>query len=384
LDDFRNINDTLGYATGDIVLQMVGSTILDTYTTYRIGADEFVLILEEFSSLTQMQQMVDDISNQLNQSFEIELNTIYNSATIGVVVYPEDFTDRNEMMVRGDAALNFAKMNNRSQVQFYDYSISQELEKRVLLEKGLRSALDNNEFLLYYQPIINSKDNTIKGFEALIRWRKNNETIINPGVFMPIVENMAMIHEVGLWVIGQALDDLKKFQEKKNPDLSMAINISANQMKHPDFCHKVKEIIEHSGVDPHKIEFEITETVLMESLELMKKQFECLVQLGVKISLDDFGTGYSSLNYIQHFPFQILKIDKSFIDYIRQDTTSGSLVNYIIDIAHGMKMEIVAEGVETELQQNYLLERKCDYFQGYLFSKPISADEVYQFMNNLR
>lgn len=380
LDDFKNINDTLGYSTGDFVLIKVGDMLREKFTTYRIGADEFALVMDEFESLQQLEDRVTEISKMLHHSFEIELNTIYNSATIGVVVYPNHFSDINEMMIRADAALNYAKTKNRSEVQFYDYSISQELEERVLTEKGLRKALDNKEFLLYYQPIMNQAGKTIKGFEALIRWRKNDGTIICPGQFMPIAENMALIHDLGLWVIDQALHDLKEFQEKCNTDLTMAINLSANQIKHLDFYDKVIEIIERSGVDPHIIEFEITESVLIESLELMKSQFQNLINLGVKISLDDFGTGYSSLNYLQHFPFQILKIDKSFVDYIRQDTASRSLVEYIIDIAHGMEMEIVAEGVENELQKDYLLEKRCDYFQGYLFSKPIPVEEVYNFI----
>jgi diguanylate cyclase (GGDEF)-like protein len=380
LDDFKNINDTLGYSTGDYVLKKVGDMLGETCMSYRIGADEFALVLDEFESLDQLEQQVSEISKMLHHSFEIELNTIYNSATIGVVVYPNHFSDINEMMIRGDAALNYAKTKNRSQVQFYDYSISTELEERVLIEKGLRKALDNNEFLLYYQPIMNQGGEKIKGFEALIRWRKVDGTIISPCQFMPIAENMALIHDLGLWVIDQALQNLKEFQEKSDTDLTMAINLSANQIKHLDFYDKVIERIMRSGVNPHRIEFEITESVLIESLELMKSQFQSLINLGVKISLDDFGTGYSSLNYLQHFPFQILKIDKSFVDYIREDTVSRSLVEYIIDIAHGMKMEIVAEGVENQLQKDYLIEKKCDYFQGYLFSKPIPSEEVYDFI----
>jgi diguanylate cyclase (GGDEF)-like protein len=380
LDDFSNINDTLGYSMGDIVLQKIGNMLNERYLTYRIGADEFALLLEDFNTPDELYQKVSDISKMLNHSFEIDLNTIYNSATIGVVVYPNDFSNINEMMVRADAALNYAKNGNKSEIQFYDYSISHELEKHVLLEKGLRKALDLDEFLLYYQPIMNSSNKTIKGFEALIRWRKSDGKVISPGEFMPVAENMSLIYDIGLWVITQALYDLRMFQKKSNSALTMAINLSANQIKRNGFCEEVIKIIEQSGVDPHDIEFEITESVLIESLDVMKRQFERLIDLGVKISLDDFGTGYSSLNYIQHFPFQILKIDKCFIDYIRQETTSKSLVNYIIDIAHGMEMEIVAEGVENELQENYLLERKCDYLQGYLFSRPIPKDEVYDFI----
>lgn len=382
LDDFKNINDTLGYEAGDTVLKVVSGLLQDKFVSYRIGADEFALILEEFDSITELNQRGNEISKMLQHSFELELNTIYNSSTIGVVVYPEDFDNVNDMMVRADAALNYAKTKNRSEVQFYNHSIIQELESRVLLEKGLRKALDNKEFILYYQPIINSLAKSIKGFEALIRWRNSDGKIISPNEFMPIAENMALIHDIGLWVIEQALYDLKGFQENSDHDLTIAINLSANQIKRNDFCDRVIEIIKKSGIKPQNIEFEITESVLIESLELMKKQFQSLIHLGIKISLDDFGTGYSSLNYIQHFPFQILKIDKSFIDYIRHDTTSKSLVNYIIDIAHGMQMEIVAEGVENELQKRYLLEKKCDYLQGYLFSKPIPAKEVYLFIQN--
>ncbi len=377
LDDFKNINDTLGYSTGDIVLTKIGSMLCSHYISYRIGADEFALVIDEFESLLQLEQRIDVILKMLHHSFEIELNTIYNSATIGVVIYPDHFSNINEMMIRADAALNYAKTKKRSGVQFYDYSISVELEERVLLEKGLRKALDNNEFILYYQPIMNQAGKAIKGFEALIRWRKGDGTILNPIQFMPIAENMALIHDLGLWIIEQAIKDLKKFQKKGNQSLTMAINLSANQIKPLDFYNKVIEIIDRSGVNPHNIEFEITESVLIESLELVKVQFQSLIDLGVKIALDDFGTGYSSLNYLQHFPFQILKIDKSFVDYIRQDNNSRSLVEHIIDIAHRMEMEVVAEGVENELQKNYLIEKKCDYFQGYLFSKPIPEEEVY-------
>lgn len=382
LDNFSNINDTLGYSMGDIVLQKIGNMLNERYETYRIGADEFALLLDDFNTPEDLNQKVTDISKMLNHSFEIDLNTIYNSATMGVVVYPNDFSNINEMMVRADAALNYAKNGNKSEIQFYDYSISHELERHVLLEKGLRKALDRDEFLLYYQPIMNSSNKNIKGFEALIRWRKSDGKVISPSDFMPVAENMSLIFDIGLWVITQALHDLKMFQKKSKSALTMAINLSANQIKRYGFCEEVIKIIEQSSIDPHDIEFEITESVLIESLDVMKRQFQRLIDLGVKISLDDFGTGYSSLNYIQHFPFQILKIDKCFIDYIRQETTSKSLVNYIIDIAHGMEMEIVAEGVENELQKNYLLEKKCDYLQGYLFSKPIPRDDVYDFIQS--
>jgi EAL domain-containing protein (putative c-di-GMP-specific phosphodiesterase class I) len=195
---------------------------------------------------------------------------------------------------------------------------------------------------------------------------------------MPIIENMAMIHEIGFWVIEQALYDLKHFHVISKNDYTMAINLSANQIKSLDFSDRAIEIIKRSGVNPKLIEFEITESVLIESLDLMKIQFEKLMQMGVKISLDDFGTGYSSLNYIQHFPFDILKIDKSFTDYIKQDNTTKSLIEYIIDIAHGMNMEIIAEGVENDLQKKYLTDKKCDYLQGYLFSRPVSSKDIEQ------
>ncbi len=380
LDDFKSINDTLGYASGDLVLQTVAAILRESYTAYRIGADEFVVVLDAFETLEELYRTVDDISRMLHRSIELDLNTVYSSATIGVAIYPQDFVDVNEMMIRADAALNYAKRNKKSEVQYYECAISQKLEQQVILEKGLRKALDRKEFLLYYQPIMNSTTGKIKGFEALIRWRNSEGKMISPGEFMPVAENMALIHTIGLWVIQQALHDLKKFQGISNQNFTMAINLSANQLKQSDFCDKVMKIIETTGIDPHNIELEITETVLIESLELMKKQFQPLVDSGIRISLDDFGTGYSSLNYIQNFPFHILKIDKSFIDYIRKDTVSRSLVNHIIDIAHGMDMEIVAEGVENEIQKEYLIERKCDYLQGYLLSRPIPPEEVCRFI----
>jgi len=381
LDYFKSINDTLGYLAGDFVLKRVGKMLQDKYMSYRIGADEFVLIIDEYESPAHLVDQIDQLSEMMNHSFELDLNTVYNSATIGVVIYPYDFKDMNEMMIRGDATLNYGKKNGRAEVQFYDYSISENLEQKVRLEKGLRKALDNKEFILFYQPIMDNASQTVKGFEALIRWKKKDGTIISPGQFMPIAENMVLIHDIGLWVIEQALYDLKEFESRSKQDLTMAVNLSVNQIKPLDFCDKVIEIINKSGVDPHHIEFEITETVLIESLDLIKMQFEKLTCLGIKISLDDFGTGYSSLNYIQNFPFHILKIDKSFIDYIREETTARSLVEYIIDIAHGLDMEIVAEGVENELQKNYLFEKNCDYMQGYFYSKPIPAEEVYQFIS---
>lgn len=199
---------------------------------------------------------------------------------------------------------------------------------------------------------------------------------------MPVAENMLLMHELGLWIIHKSLSDLKMFQKQYGTSLSMAINISANQIKKPDFCDKVIKIMNALDIDPHSVEFEITESVLIESLDLLRKQFQPLIDLGVEISLDDFGTGYSSLNYLQHFPFHILKIDKSFVDFIRQDISSKSLINHIINIAHGLEMEIVAEGVETEFQSEYLIEKQCDFLQGYLFSKPLPVDDVVAFLEN--
>ncbi len=380
LDDFKSINDTLGYLSGDIILKRVAEILQDKFISYRIGADEFAVVVDAYSNHLELQNKVEEISKLLHYQFELELNTVYLSATLGVVVYPQDFSDIHEMMIHMDAALNYAKKNKKSAIQYYENFISRELEDRVILEKGLRRALDSREFVLFYQPIMDCRTGKIKGMEALIRWQRKDGRLISPGEFMPVAENMSIIHEIGIWVIKQAILDLKKLQTKGNKDFTMAINLSANQIKMPDFCEKVIEIITTEGVDPQFIEFEITESVLIESMELARKQFQKLIDFGAKISLDDFGTGFSSLNYIQYFPFDILKIDKSFIGYINEDTIGKSLVKHIIEIAHSRNMKIVAEGVETELQQTYLLERECDYIQGYLFSKPLSLEDFYHFI----
>lgn len=379
LDDFRNINDTMGYRVGDAILNNIADLLRRTYKSYRTGADEFAVVLEIESENEDLREQVLKIAKMIQGNYQIDFHTVYLTATMGAVCYPDDFSDVNEMMIRMDAALNYAKTYKKSDVQFYEYFISTELEKRVIIEKGLRHALENKEFVLFYQPIMIGNTKKIKGFEALIRWKKEDGCIITPGEFMPIAEHMLLMHEVGLWIIRQSLSDLKVVQEHYEESLSMAINISANQIKKKDFCENVIAIMEELQVDPNHVEFEITESVLIESLDLLRRQFQPLIDLGVRISLDDFGTGYSSLNYLQHFPFHILKIDKSFVDYIRQDITSKSLLNHIINIAHGMEMEIVAEGVENEMQSEYLVEKNCDYLQGYLFSKPLPVNEVLEF-----
>lgn len=383
LDDFKNVNDILGYAAGDLLLIKVGEVLNKKYRAYRIGADEFAVIISSFKTPEELHQKVEAVSTLLSHNFELKYNSIYNSATIGISVYPKDFQELREMMTCTDAALNKAKATSPGSIKYYEASILEELDKRIELESGLRNALEKKEFILNYQPIVD-KNQRIKGFEALIRWKREDGKIISPMEFIPVLENMAIIHDVGLWIIREAVTSLNKFKEYYKTDLTMAINLSANQIKQQSFCENVIELMKEVNADPKYIEFEITETVIIESIEIVRDQLKLLSDFGIRISLDDFGTGYSSLNYLQHFPINILKIDKSFIDYLKNDTVDKSLIKHIIEIAHWFNMETIAEGVETDFQNDYLIENKCDYIQGYLYFKPMNETDVLTYLNGLK
>lgn len=380
LDDFGVINDTRGYVLGDQLLMKV-STILheDTpsnHTAYRIGGDEFAIIIYDFQTKDDLEDCVQNVSRILNQNFQIDLETLSCSASIGVTIFPIDFTNTDQMMIHTDATLKKAKKLKKAVIQYFDPSITKELENRVLLESGLKQALINQEFVLHYQPIVDRKNEKICGFEALIRWQKQGGELIPPSKFIPILENMVLIHPIGLWIIETAVNRLKIWQEKYDANFTMAINLSTAQLKLPEFAQNVIRIVEKSKVKPSSIEFEITETVLIESLEFTKKQLQVLRDYGLRLSLDDFGTGYSSLNYLQHFDIDKLKIDKSFVDYINHDSHEKSLVKNIISIAHWLHIKTVAEGVENDFQKKYLQENQCDFYQGYLFYKPMPVDQV--------
>jgi EAL domain-containing protein (putative c-di-GMP-specific phosphodiesterase class I) len=298
------------------------------------------------------------------------------TASIGAALYPKDGIDSDTLMKNADSAMYKAKKLGKNRFALYDPEIYLKLERKTSIERILRKAIEKNEFSINYQPQYDAMKNEIFGFEALLRLNSKKLGFISPAEFIPIAEESGYITQIGLWVLKEACIQSVKWINEGYKFKSMSVNISSVDLQRHDFIENVAKIIQSTGVNPSIIELEITETVLMQSLESSTNSLNQLIDMGVRIALDDFGTGYSSLNYLRKIPISTLKIDKSFIDNIASCKKEESLINDIIQMAHTMELKIVAEGVETKEQFLILKDKKCDYIQGYYFSKPLPTAEV--------
>lgn len=380
MDDFNTINDTLGHSYGDKVLRIVAETIAihcdKNHQLYRFGGDEFIIIYREYKSIDEITKFVVSIFDSLKDEIQVESTKVSVHQSMGIAFYPADGADMETLLMHADMALNEAKKEGKNVYQFYSSELNKEIHTRIQIESELKRAIEENEFILYYQPKYNIKENRLTGYEALIRWNHPEKGILTPGYFVDIAEETGLIVEISDWVIEEAIQQVRRWVDQGYEDFSVAINLSGKQFKDENVVDKIKKTVAKYNVEPKYIEFEVTETIALFDVKYAKTLLLKLQEIGFKISLDDFGTGYSSLNYLSVLPIDILKIDKGFIQEIYSNEKGEKIIHAVINLAQAYNLQVVAEGVETKKQLAYLLAEGCDIIQGYYFSKPVPSHEA--------
>ena len=380
LDNFKNINDTLGHSIGDGLLVEASKRLLDSVRSCdlvaRLGGDEFAFIISNFETTMDVIPSIDIIMNQFVNPFQIDDKVISLTASVGISVYPVDGTTVDELLKNADTAMYKSKYLGKNTFQFYNDGMKAELIRKTELERMMRSAVEKGELMLYYQPQYHVPSRKLRGFEALIRWNNPEFGFLNPMEFIPIAEETGLIIPIGAWILKTACLMCKKIITDYNFPIIMSVNISTIQIKHPRFFENVVDCIKTSGIDPRSLELEVTESVFIGNDESTYGVLMRLRELGIGIAMDDFGTGYSSLSYLRVLPISLLKIDQSFIREIGSRDEKNNLTEAIISSAHKLNIETLAEGVETKEQLEYLTKSNCDYLQGYYFSKPVNENQI--------
>lgn len=380
LDYFKMVNDTLGHDVGDRLLKGIASKLSNLLrkgdTISRIGGDEFTILLHGINQLEDAALVAQKIIDTLREPWVVGVHEFHITTSIGIAFYPNDGEDQETLIKNADAAMYQAKQNGRNNFQFYTPAMNARAIYRLELENHLRKALERDEFIIYYQPQVEISTGLIMGIEALIRWQHPEWGLISPAEFIPIAEDTGLILSIGEWVIQTACYQAKAWQDLGFPPIRISVNLSARQFQQPNLVLKVADILSKTGLDPRWLELEITESIAMKDVEFTGKMLFELRKMGITIAIDDFGTGYSSLSYLKRLPIDIIKIDRSFIRDITTDPDDASIVSTIIVLARNLKMQVIAEGVETEEQLTFLRKQKCDQMQGYLFSKPLPAQNL--------
>ncbi len=380
LDRFKNINDTLGHAVGDRLLQLIARRFADSIregdVVARLGGDEFAILLDDISSEKDIPTIANKILDTLAPAFHIDERELFVSASIGISLYPADGEDSDTLLKHADVAMYRAKDAGKNNYQFYSADMSARAFERLTLESSLRHALERHEFTLYYQPQIDTDSGRIVGVEALLRWQHPDLGLIAPTEFVPLLEETGIIVPVGQWVLRAACEQISQWRRSGRGHLRVAINLSARQFNEPDFVSFIDRTVRATGCDPAQVELEITESVIMRHTQSAINALEALNRMGTRLAVDDFGTGYSSLSYLRRFPIDTIKIDRSFISDIQSDADDAAITSAIIGMAQRLKIDVVAEGVETLEQLTFLRSNGCRVVQGYLFSKPLPANEL--------
>ncbi len=380
VDRFKTINDTLGHDSGDRLLQSFARLLMHCVregdTVSRFGGDEFAILLEDVTSLKAVTQVADKIKQDLSRPFKAEGQDLYVTTSIGISLFPDDGDDAASLLKYADSAMYRAKEAGRNNHQFYAADMSTQDMERLTLEHGLRHALARNEFFLVYQPQVDVASGRIIGSEALLRWQSPDLGLVSPERFIPLLEDTGMILEVGEWVLRSACLAAKQWNSLLGEPLHIAVNVSGRQFYEPELNILVARILDETGLEAQHLELEITESVLMQNDQCSLDNLGALHRLGVRLAIDDFGTGYSSLSYLKRFPVDRLKIDRSFIRDITMNPDDATIVSAITVMAHRLNLMVIAEGVESEEQLEFLRHCACDAMQGYLFSKPLPAAEM--------
>jgi diguanylate cyclase (GGDEF)-like protein len=391
VDNFKNVNDSLGHEIGDQLLKIFShrleSLIDSPNVVARIGGDEFMIVLTEFSSIYHLHTIAKNILRMtITEPISIDQidKKIFITTSIGISLYPDNGNDPSILIKNADIAMYHAKELGKNNYQFCSLEMAKKVEERAALEYHLHHAVSNDEFSLSYQPIVALHSHEIVAVEALIRWNKPNAGIIYPSDFIMIAESSGLIVPIGVWLLKKACHDAAVWHATNDKPITVAINISIRQFVLSDFVSIVKSVLQQTQFNPKYLEFEITESVLLENSQSNMQALKELKELGIVITIDDFGTGYSSLSYLQSFSVDKVKIDKSFINKITHDNQSSAIIKAIITMAHSLGMRVIAEGVEHEHHINFLKEHQCDEAQGYYFSHPIKSEDFHDYIRQRR
>lgn len=381
LDRFKFINDTLGHDVGDQLLKAVALRITHAVRggdmVARLGGDEFTVVLEDIANVKVASVVAEKICKSLGEPFFVAGHEIFVGASIGISVYPADGTDVGTLLKHADTAMYRAKKNGNGYL-YYEEGMGNAFSKKLLLENALRRALEREELAVFYQPKLNLARSCIVGAEALVRWQHPSEGLISPADFIPLAEETGLIIPIGEWVMRTACAQVKKWLEAGFPELSVAVNLSVRQIVQTNFVDVVARVMRETGIPPHLLELEITESVLMEHAKEAMLALQQLREMGVTLAVDDFGTGYSSFGYLKRLPISVLKIDRSFVRDITTDPDDAAIVAGIIALAQSLRLQVVAEGVETEEQEAFLRQKGCDMIQGYYLSQPLPLAQFEQ------
>ncbi|MFZ2649470.1 MAG: EAL domain-containing protein [Burkholderiaceae bacterium] len=399
LDRFKVVNDSLGHEVGDRLLQHVSQTLTrclrtvdsvartsvdDTITIARLGGDEFTIVIEDIGGADDAAMIARRILESLLEPFAAGGEEIVISASIGISLYPPDITDLDGLIRHTDMAMYRSKALGRNTFSFYNADMNAEVEARLSLETSLRHALDRSEFNLLYQPKADLRTGRITGVEALIRWNRPGEGVVPPDQFISVLEETGLILPVGAWVIRTACADLAAWDKLGLPPLTLAVNLSARQFRHHHLFQLIAETLAQARIAPERFELELTESQLMEDNDASRAMLASISKLGVKVAIDDFGTGHSSLSYLKRFNIDTLKIDRSFVREVTSNDEDRAIATAIIALGRSLELKVVAEGVETLHQADYLRALGCDEIQGYLLSRPISSEKLVAWLGSYR
>jgi len=386
LDGFKTINDSLGHSVGDSLLQAYARRLLSLVPAYnmvaRIGGDEFVIVLEHLSSVDEVLSLADALLHKMQDPLLIDETPMHVTPSIGVALYPRDGTSVDELLKNADAAMYTAKESGRNTYRVFESYMNESARRAMEIQRGLYAAIDNHELRLHFQPKFSGVGQHLVGAEALIRWEHPEMGLVSPAHFIPVAERSGQIIAIGYWVISEVCRNMKVWEAGGLSPIKVAINLSPQQLRHSDLARNINQAVTAAGISPSQIMFEITETVAMENAEKTSEIIRDFHAFGFEIAIDDFGTGYSSLAYLQNFRVKQLKIDRFFTNGLDISGDEGySIVSAIIALAHSLKMDVVAEGVETDTQLSKLNELRCDQVQGFFLSRPLAANDFQAFLN---
>ncbi|MBT8438985.1 MAG: EAL domain-containing protein, partial [Gammaproteobacteria bacterium] len=393
IDDFKQINDTMGHQAGDMLLQEIARRLTsalrgDDYisvehthdatdgTLARLGGDEFIVLLPDIPDIFAPSVVAERLIDLVTKPIVINAHDCYVSASIGITLYPSDGVTAGELIKNADIAMYHAKESGKNAYQYFEDSMNTAAQERAKLENRLRIALEQNQFELFYQPQIHGVTREIIGLEALLRWRHPEDGLIPPNDFIPLAEKSGLILPIGEWVIHEACRQARAWQKAGYPLELISVNVSSIQLARQDFVAIVQDALAASQLQPGCLEIEITESAIMSDPEAAVQLLEDIKSIGVRIALDDFGTGYSSLSYLRRFPIDTLKIDRDFISEIDEKPADAEIIEAITAMAHTLRLRVVVEGIERESQLDIAINRKCDVIQGFLFSAPLPASEI--------
>lgn len=384
VNEFKEIKNALGYKIGDLVLEEFGKRLKFNINSQdiaaRIGEDEFAILIPKIKELEQLRTIIKGVIDSLSTSFSVNNNEFKITTSIGIAIYPNDGEDSLSLIRKADIAMSKSKREAINRTTIFENSLEEEVQDLFWMKYNLTTAIENKEFFLNYQPILDTNINKLVGVEALLRWEHKDIGIIPPSIFIPVAEKTGMIYAIGEWALLNACKQNKTWQELGYSPIYISVNISALELERSDFAIKVKKILKESRLESKYLQLEITETFFTQNYKSIERTIKEISDLGIRISIDDFGTGYSSLEKLCELDINNLKIDKMFIDGVDRNDNKSKIVKAVISLAESLDIDLIAEGVETEGQLNFLKENRCNMAQGYLFSKPVSQIELEKFL----